>query len=157
MSVHASPPWIGPTMAGLTDDTKSCPDCGNRFVTANVWHSCETHTLEGLFVGAEPASIDLAKRYVSLLEDLGAVTVIPQPTRLTAMSRVRFAGLLPRKIGFVATFALREPLASKRVHKIVHHGLQWFTHHVRVTDERGLDDELRSWLQRAHDTVGLQS
>jgi hypothetical protein len=28
-----------------------CPRCGARLVTRNLWHSCGTFTLEGLFPG----------------------------------------------------------------------------------------------------------
>lgn len=70
-----------------------CPRCGARLVTKNLWHSCGTFTLEGLFSRSEPAVLDLARKYVALLTSLGDVQVIPQKTRLTCLARVRFAGL----------------------------------------------------------------
>jgi hypothetical protein len=83
-----------------------CPRCGARLVTRNLWHSCGTFTLEGLFPRSEPAVLDLARSYVVMLYTLGDVQVIPQKTRLTCVARVRFAGLQPRKDGFLASFAL---------------------------------------------------
>ncbi len=50
-----------------------CPRCGARLVTRNLWHSCGTYTLEGLFPTSEPAVLDLARKYVAMLYTLGDV------------------------------------------------------------------------------------
>jgi hypothetical protein len=73
------------------------------------------------------------------------------------VARVRFAGLVPRKHGFQATFALHRWLDSPRVVKRVDCGPRWRGHHVRIQASTDLDDELRGWLQEAHDVVGLQA
>jgi len=44
-----------------------CQRCGARLVTKNLWHSCGTFTLEGLFPRSEPAVVDLARKYVAVL------------------------------------------------------------------------------------------
>jgi hypothetical protein len=134
-----------------------CPRCGARLVTKNLWHSCGTFTLEGLFSRSEPAALDLARRYVALLASLGDVQVIPQKTRLTCVARVRFAGLQPRKDGFLASFALHRWLDSPRVVKTADYGPRWRAHFVAIRAEADLDDELKAWLQESHDVVGMQS
>ena len=70
-------------------DISICPRCGARLVTRNLWHSCGTFTLEGLFPRSEPAVLDLARKYVAMLYGLGDVQVIPQKTRLTCANRHR--------------------------------------------------------------------
>jgi hypothetical protein len=133
-----------------------CPKCGARLVSRNLWHSCGQYTIEGLFPHAGPDVLDLARRYVELLHGLGDVQVIAQKTRLVCVARVRFAGLYPRKNGFLAAFALRRWLDSPRIRKRVDYGPRWRGHHVLVEAETDLDDELIAWLQEAHDTVGMQ-
>jgi hypothetical protein len=134
-----------------------CPRCGARLVTRNLWHSCGTFTLEGLFPRSEPAVLDLARKYVVMLYTLGDVQVIPQKTRLTCVARVRFAGLQPRKNGFLASFALHRWLDNPRIIKTEDYGPRWRIHLVSVRGEADLDDELRAWLQESHDAVGMQS
>jgi hypothetical protein len=134
-----------------------CPRCGARLLTRNLWHSCGTFTIEGLFPRSEPAVLDLARKYVAMLHALGDVQVIPQKTRLTCVARVRFAGLQPRKDGFLASFALHRWLASPRIIKTEDYGPRWRIHFVSIWDEADLDDELRAWLQESHDVVGTQS
>jgi hypothetical protein len=134
-----------------------CPRCGARLVTKNLWHSCGTFTLEGLFPTSAPAVVDLARRYVAMLYTLGDVQVIPQKSRLTCVARVRFAGLQPRKDSFLASFALHRWLDSQRIVKTTDYGPRWRAHFVLIRAESDLDDELRAWLQESHDIVGMQS
>lgn len=133
-----------------------CPRCGARLVTRNMWHSCVQTTLEELFARSEPAVLELARTYVSILQSLGDVQVIPQRTRLVCVGRVRFAGLSPRKDGFLASFALHRWLDSPRIDKTADYGAGWRGHYVMVRSPADLDDELTAWLQEAHDVVGLQ-
>jgi hypothetical protein len=134
-----------------------CPRCGARLVTRNLWHSCGTYTLEGLFPRSDPAVVDLARQYVAMLYSLGDVQVIPQKTRLTCVARVRFAGLQPRRDSFLASFALYRWLDSPGIVKTVDYGPRWRAHFVLVRAQSDLDDELGAWLQESHDIVGMQS
>jgi hypothetical protein len=134
-----------------------CPTCGARLVSKNLWHSCGRWTLEELFRSSPPAVLALARKYVAMLRSLGDVQVIPQKTRLVAVARVRFAGLKPRRDGFVASFALHRWLKSPRIVDTVDYGPRWRGHYVRVQSKGDLDDQLRRWLQESHDVVGMQS
>jgi hypothetical protein len=133
-----------------------CPKCGARLVSRNLWHSCGRFTLEALFSDAAPRLLEAARTYLTLLESLGDVQVLPQKTRVVAVARVRFAGLYPRKDHFLASFALRRWLISPRIVRRVDYGPRWRGHFVRVTSASDLDDELRTWLQESHDIVGMQ-
>jgi hypothetical protein len=134
-----------------------CPRCGARLITRNLWHSCGEFSLETLFASADESTLDLARRYVEVLHTLGDVQVLPQKTRLVCVARVRFAGLEPRKVGFVANFALHRWLDSPRIVKTVDYGPRWRAHFVRIRSVADIDEELIAWLQESHDVVGLQS
>ena len=146
----------GGTDASGTEGLWICPDCGARLVSRNLSHSCGTFSLEALFAGSTPGTLSLARDYVAMLHGLGDVQVLPQKTRLVAVARVRFAGLSPRKDGFVANFALHRWLTGPRIVRTEDYGPRWRFHHVRVNSRDDLDDELRGWLQESHDVVGLQ-
>jgi hypothetical protein len=133
-----------------------CPDCGARLVTRNLSHSCGSWSLETLFAASTPRALGLARDYVEMLRSLGDVQVIPQKTRLVAVARVRFAGLSPRKDGFLANFALHRWVSSPRIVKTEDYGPRWRFHHLWVRTAADLDGELRAWLQESHDLVGLQ-
>jgi hypothetical protein len=133
-----------------------CPRCGARLVTKNLWHSCGAFTLEALFARSTPAALAVARQYCDILRSLGDVQVLPQKTRLVAVGRVRFAGLVPRRDGFLANFALHRWLRSPRVVATEEFGPRWRIHRVRVASAADLDDELRAWLQESYDVVGMQ-
>jgi hypothetical protein len=134
-----------------------CPRCAARLVSRNLWHSCGQYTLEALFARSEPHVLELARGYIAMLHALGDVQVIPQKTRLVCVARVRFAGLSPRKDGFVAAFALHRWLESPRIVKTADYGPRWRGHFVLVRSEADLDAELAGWLRESHDLVGLQA
>jgi hypothetical protein len=119
--------------------------------------SCGQFSLDALFAKAAPATLGVARKYAAMLYSLGDVQVIPQKTRLVCVARVRFAGLYPRKDGFLASFALHRWLDSPRIVKTADYGPRWRGHYVLIRSESDLDGELRSWLQEAHDVVGLQA
>jgi hypothetical protein len=133
-----------------------CPACGARLVTRNLSHSCGSWSLESLFAACTPRALELARDHVAMLHSLGDVQVIAQKTRLVAVARVRFGGLVPRKDGFVANFALHRWVESPRIVRTEDYGPRWRFHHLWVRSSADLDDELRGWLQESHDVVGLQ-
>jgi hypothetical protein len=134
----------------------TCPKCGARLITKNLWHSCGRFTLEALFARSDPAVIKLARRFLDILRALGDVQIIPQKTRLVCVARVRFAGLTPRKNHFVANFALHRWLKSSRVTRKQDYGPKWRAHFIPIRSVEDLDEELKAWLQESHDLVGVQ-
>jgi hypothetical protein len=134
-----------------------CPACGARLVSRNLFHSCGRYTLDSLLAASDPLVQRAARRYVAMLATLGDVQLLPQRSRLVCVARVRFAGLYAQKRSFLAAFALRRWLDSPRIEKRADYGPRWRGHFVRIHVEDEVNDELRAWLQEAHDTVGLQA
>jgi hypothetical protein len=64
--------------------------------------------------------------------------------------------LYPRKAGFRAAFALRRWVRHPRIVKTADYGPRWRGHFVDIRSEGDLDQDLRTWLQESHDTVGVQ-
>ena len=75
----------------------TCPKCGHKFVTPNMWHSCSRYPLSHHFKGKDPIVRRLFDRYLVMVKSFGPVTVIPQKTGIAFQVRVRFAGAYARK------------------------------------------------------------
>src|SRR5215813_15207568 len=135
----------------------TCPKCGARLASRKLLHSCGRFTIEALFASAEPAVLRLARKFISIVKSLGDVQVIPQKTRLVFVARVRFAGIVPRKDHFIATFALRRKVRSNRVERHIDYGPRWQMHQVRIRTAAEIDHDLRGWLKESYSVVGLQS
>ena len=52
----------------------TCPRCGHRFVTANIWHSCVNVDLDGHFAGKPPILRETFERFADLARACGPVT-----------------------------------------------------------------------------------
>ena|SRR6185503_2856930 len=132
-----------------------CPECGERFITENMWHSCGKYSLEALFARSEPEVFKLFKKFAKMVQKVGPVRMIPQKTRVVFQVRVRFAGCYPRKSFLVCSVALPRKVANPRFEKIVGYTRQFVGHQFRVCSEADLDAEVQGWLRDAY-RVGAQ-
>jgi hypothetical protein len=135
----------------------TCPRCGARFVTRNLWHGCGDYSVEGFFEGKPARFRELYDAYVRFVEEIGPFEQVPTKTRIAFMVRVRFAGVVRlRKDGLVCGFWLKRRIASPRLTKIEHlERADWIYEFVLRSPEE-LDDEVREWLREAYD-VGRQT
>jgi Domain of unknown function (DUF5655) len=147
--------------APSTDDLRSrpmwtCPMCGHRFVTANIWHSCTTIDLDEQFAGRPAELRDAFDRYVAMIERCGPVTVIAQKTRIVIMGRVRFAGATVRRNRLIANFALTRRIDHPRLRIEVYND-RWIAHRLEVRSPDDLDiPGLREWLCESFRDLGMQ-
>jgi len=145
-------PLIDP--AGPASTMWTCPRCGHRFVSANMWHSCSRHTLDELFARAQPnvrASFD---RFVELVERCGPVVVIPQKTRIVFMAQVRFGGAQVRRDRLLANVVLSRTVDHPRFRHETF-GPRWIAHRFELRDPVELDDpELQALFCESYRDLG---
>jgi hypothetical protein len=134
----------------------TCPRCGHRFVTANIWHSCTNIDLDAAFARSGPAIREAFDRYVDLIRRCGEVTVIAQKTRIAIMGRVRFAGAIVRRDKLIASFALTRALDDRRF-AIQAYNDRWVGHRFEVRSAADLEfPELPVLLCESYRDLGMQ-
>ena len=132
-----------------------CPKCGERFITANMWHSCGKFTLDKLFARSEPQVRRLYNKFARMVRACGPVTTIPQKTRVVFQVRVRFAGCYPRKKHLQCAIALRKVTKNPRFVRIEKFTKHFVGHYFKIESEADLNQELQSWLCESY-KVGAQ-
>lgn len=138
-------------------DLWTCPRCGARFVTRNMWHGCGEYTVDDFFEGKSERLRELYDAWVSLVGAFGPFEQVPTKTRIAFMVRVRFAGVARlRKDGLVCGFWLKRQIGSPRFTKVELLGKSDWIYQFVLRDERELDDEVRGWIREAYD-VGCQA
>jgi hypothetical protein len=138
------------------DDLWTCPRCGHRFVTANIWHSCTTIELDDLFTKSAPAVREAFDRFVELVGRCGPITVIAQKTRIVIMGRVRFAGAVVRRDRLIANFALTRRIEDPRL-RVQVYGDRWIAHRFDVGSPADLEiPGLEGWLCEGYRDLGMQ-
>lgn len=135
----------------------TCPRCGHRFVTANIWHSCSRHDVDELFAHSTPMVRAAFDHMVELYERCGPIVVIAQKTRIVFMVRVRFGGCQVRRDRLIAGIALTRRVDHPRWLRIEQYNDRWFAHRLEVRHPEDLDDpELQELICEGYRELGEQ-
>lgn len=134
----------------------TCPRCGAKLVTRNMWHSCGLATLdwEGEDGPRAPAMYD---RFEQMIAACGEYHVAPAKTRIAFLGHVRFAGITRlNEKEMICSFSLPMPVKSTRVvkHEEVMPG--WWVHRLRITAPEQLDEQVSVWLQETYRLMGMR-
>jgi len=128
----------------------TCPKCGAKFVSANMWHSCGRFKLEDLFAASEPHVFKTFQKFKRMVESCGPVTMIPQKTRVVFMVRMRFAGATVRRTNLRIGLILERKLpADPRIEKIETFGPLCHGHYFRIERASQLDKTMQRWIREA--------
>jgi hypothetical protein len=135
----------------------TCPKCGAKCITKNLWHSCGRATLDEWQARMGPRARKFYKRFEQMIARCGKYYVAPAKTRIAFMARVRFAGItsLSEK-GMTCAFAMPYPLSSPRFVKVEEIVPGWWMHRLRITESSQLDEEIQAWLRKSYRLMGMQ-
>lgn len=139
-----------------TSDLWTCPECGKRFVTRNMSHSCGPHTVDQFMEGKGAQAWAYWNRLREMVGQCGPYSLVANKTRLEFMVRVRFAGMdAVSERGMSMSFWLKEQIESPRFRKVAHYGGRDWVYYLRVSSLDELDEEIQAWLCRSYE-VGCQ-
>ena len=135
----------------------TCPKCGAKFVTRNMWHGCGDYSVEKFLEGKGWRARELFERFAGLIAACGPFDTAPAKTRVAFMARVRFAAVLRlSNRGMTVSFGLPRRLEHPRISRIEEYGSGWYGHFVRVTSPEEMDDEMLQWLRESYSQMGQQ-
>jgi hypothetical protein len=136
----------------------TCPRCGHRFVSANIWHSCTAFTLDEAFARSTPAARAAFEAFVALAGACGPIEVIAQATRIVIMGRVRFAGAVVLRDRVRLNVALTRKVDALWVERIESYGERWHAHRfiARSPDDVAAIDELPALVCEGYRDLGMQ-
>ena len=132
-----------------------CPECGHRFVTANIWHSCGRYRIDDHFAGKEPAVREIFDRLGEVVRSFGPVNMYAQKTSIVFQVRVRFARAMPKKRWLDGHFWLKRRADHPRLTKVEHLLRQDWIHWFRITEPAQIDARLVKLLRESYE-IGEQ-
>lgn len=134
----------------------TCPRCGAKFVTRNLWHSCGPWTVDGFLEGKGARARELFDAFVALARRCGPFDFAPTKTGVGFMVRVRFAGVQRfSERGMTCGFWLKRKVDSPRFTKVEFIPRDNWIYTTCVTSPEDLGDEVLGWLKEAY-RVGEQ-
>ncbi|HET9369628.1 MAG TPA: hypothetical protein VFO19_05250 [Vicinamibacterales bacterium] len=128
-----------------------CPECGERFVSPRMPHSCGRFSYEALFARCDSHVREIFDRLAGLARRRGPVRVYPQKTRAVMQVRMRFLAVYPRKSAILAGFVVPTGTASTRFEKVEYYGSRHYvvgTVRLRTVDD--VDAEIRRLMKLAY-------
>jgi hypothetical protein len=135
----------------------TCPKCGAKLVTRNMWHSCGRVSLGDWKARMGPRARALYDGFEAMIAACGEYHVAPAKTRIAFLGRVRFAGITSlSEDAMVCSFSLPHALASSRFVRIDEVVPGWWVHRLRITSLDQLDDELQAWIRESYRLMGNQ-
>jgi hypothetical protein len=131
----------------------TCPKCGAKFVSANMWHSCGRFELAALFAKSEPHVFEIFRRFQRMIERCGPSTMIPQKTRVVFTVRMRFAGAVVRKSHLRIGLILERRLPpDPRLVETQSFGSRSHGHYFRIERAEQLDASMAALFREAYDS-----
>lgn len=133
----------------------TCPRCGHRFVTKNLWHSCVRVPLTQHFRGKPVERKKTWDRWLAVARECGPVHAYAQKSRIVIMARVRFAGAVVRSSYLDAGLWLRRRAAHPLLRRVEDYGPLGVVHHFRLVAPTDIDAPLQALVREAY-RVGTQ-
>lgn len=135
----------------------TCPACGAKLVTKNLWHSCGRATLATWKAEMGPNAAALYTRFEAMIAKCGEYSVAPAKTRIAFLGRVRFAGITSlSENGMTCNFSMPRPLKSARFVKVEEVVPGWWVHRLRISSPNELDAQVQAWLRQSYRLMGMQ-
>jgi hypothetical protein len=128
----------------------TCPRCGHRFVTRNLWHSCARYPLSHHFKGKNPVVRRLFTRFRALVQACGPVEVYAQKTRIVMQARVRFGGCTTAREWLDAGLWLGRRVAHPRLRQVSQPVPGCYVHAFRFRDPVEMDAAFGRLVREAY-------
>ena len=132
----------------------TCPECGRTFANRNQTHACGRHGLAPHFEGKGPRMRAIYDAFLSMLEEFGPVTVLPEKTRIAFHVRMSFAQLTVRRHWVLGHFVLARRAEDPLFTRVETFSPRNHLHAFRIDDPAEVA-RLRDYAREAY-AVGRQ-
>ena len=107
--------------------------------------------MEGHLAGQPAGSVELYRRFVSVVEQCGPFTYSVTKTIITFKgSRRGFAGARPTRRGLSVYLDLQRVVQDRRVISVAPYTRRLFVHQIRLVAVDDLDEQFRGWVGEAY-------
>jgi hypothetical protein len=127
-----------------------CPECGHRFVTRNLWHSCVRVRLADHFTDKAATLRPLFRRLRAVVRACGPATCYAQRSRIVLQARVRFAGVVVRRQWLELGLWLHRRVTHPALVRVESFGRLGYGHYFCLRAPADLDPALARFIREAY-------
>ncbi len=133
-------------------DMWTCPECAQKFLYENQYHSCNDRTVDSFFEGKSDYIIELFRYFIQEYQKLGGFVLHPAKSRIAFAAKIRF-GYIARVgkdfIDVALTFSkpYHDNLCFYRIGEVP--GGKIFQHYMRLKHKEDINDEVRKYMRMA--------
>ncbi|WP_235296507.1 DUF5655 domain-containing protein [Portibacter marinus] len=132
-----------------------CPKCSRRFANDNQSHYCTDITVDDLLEGKPENGILAFDQVLLSVYEFGDVDVGASVNTAIFTNKKAFLIVRPMSKILDLKFYYDEPLKSGKLHKVGKMGKKFY-HHIRISNEEEVDDEVVQLLKKGYDQ-GMKS
>ena len=132
----------------------TCPECKQKFLHVNQWHSCAEKTVQDFLINKSPLTIELFHHFIKEYMKIGDFVLHPARSRIAFAAKIRFGYIARLGRNFVdgaLTFNRRydDNLCFYRIGEVP--GGKYFQHYFRIFAKEDVNSELKSYMKMALD------
>jgi hypothetical protein len=114
----------------------------------------QTYSVSDHFVNKDPSIRALYDQLISILRTFGPVQEDPKKTSIHLNRKSALAGMETRKNYLLLNIKSDHAIKSPRIEKAEQISATRFHHKVRISSSGDLDEELKTWLEKAYALSG---
>ena len=132
----------------------TCPNCKQKFLHTNQYHSCNERTVEDFLNGKSEKTIDLFHFFIQEYQKIGEFVLHPAKSRIGFAAKTRFGYIHQLGKNFLdvsLTFdqPYRDNLCFYRIGEVP--GGKIFQHYLRIFEKEDINEEVKKYMKLALD------
>lgn len=134
------------------DEIWTCPECAQKFLHKNQFHSCNDRTVDSFFEGKPDEVIELFRYFMDEYQRIGGFVLHPAKSRIAFAARIRF-GYISRvgknfmDVAFTFNKPYHDNLCFYRIGEVP--GGKIFQHYLRLRYKDDINNEVRKFMKMA--------
>ncbi|HEY9113855.1 MAG TPA: DUF5655 domain-containing protein [Bacteroidales bacterium] len=130
----------------------TCPNCQQKFLHTNQYHSCNERTVEDFLKGKSEHTVELYNYFIDEYWKIGEFVLHPAKSRIAFAGKTRF-GYIHRfgkdflDVSLTFNQPYRDNLCFYRIGEVP--GGKIFQHYLRLYSKDDINDEVRKYMELA--------
>jgi len=136
----------------MMEEMWTCPDCRQKFLHTNQFHSCNERTVDSFFIGKSDHVFELFQYFIKEYKKMGDFVLHPAKSRIAFAAKIRFGYIARVGSDFIdVALSFGKPYKDNycfyRIGEVP--GGKMYQHYIRLKYKADINDEVRKYMKMA--------